>query len=225
MAAASERGTKRKAEAGGAGEPDEIDLGSAMSPLSREQLEILIVRFIGMHDELGDVLLAEVSKPVDSSAVHRATVAALNSFVGDLPIGELVGVLREHATRASNYVEARSFRNARDVLQALTGPFVDWCSVNAGSMREEDGERAEVETFFGDLESAWEGAIRGSSEELSADKAAAATKLFELLAGWRGKLQKDFGPIFSDPLRVLKRTIVAAGGGPPGADAKRAKKK
>lgn len=32
-------------------------------------------------------------------------------------------------------------------------------------------------------------------------------KLFQILSGWRTILTKDFGPLFSDPLRIQKRKI------------------
>lgn len=192
-------------------EVEDIDLGAAMSPLSREALELLVVRLVATHPEFGDMILREVSKPVDYTAVHRAVVAALNSFTGELPVGELLGVLEEHVKRAGDYVKAKSYANAQAVLSSMTGPFVQWCSVNAASM-DGEGERREVEEFFGRLEAAWEGALRGSERTLKRED---AEKYFGELAGWRTSLQEAFGPIFSDPLRVLKRFIKAAGGGPP----------
>jgi hypothetical protein len=50
-------------------------------------------------------------------------------------------------------------------------------------------------------------------------------EVFSTLAQWRVQLQETFGPLFSDPLRVLKAMMVKAGKTKAGSDIGGAKKK
>ena len=122
-------------------------------------------------------------------------------------VNEAVQVISDHINHVSEFVGAESFANALSLLEAISQPFVDYIVDHTKSVEGFDDEtRESVEFTFGELENAWQATLEGST--LDADK---ASGLFKTLAEFRVALTDSFGPLFSDPLRSLKKIIKKKG--------------
>lgn len=117
-----------------------FDLGYAMAPLSRQQLELIIVKMCLKHPECVDLITAEVTKPADSASVR---IELQNMFQLDgSSISEVIQHIEEILMRANDYCAAKAGRNGLELLDAVCSTFVSHCtdSLKADSLSDEVSE-------------------------------------------------------------------------------------
>jgi predicted GNAT family acetyltransferase len=194
-----------------------VDLGAYLTPLSRDQLEMLVVRMLAKHPVEFDAVVAEVQFPVDMHAVHAAVAAALDGGADDAVTAPELAELNKHAERAAAYLKVDSIANAQSFLYAITDPLVDGVvarGAGAGVADGDDEARKELERLFATLENAWtalfasppcaDGVAVGNAAPFELSQ---CEHWFKQLAAWRASLTPLLGPLFSDPLRTLKKRL------------------
>ncbi len=117
--------------------------------------------------------------------------------------------IEHHVSTARNYVLAKDSKNATAIMSVVTRPFVE--SLRDAKVVAESGteERALLDEFIVELETVWEKAINIAGQETKVED---LTELFKELSSYRIALTPLLGPIFSDPLRALKKRIRRATG-------------
>merc|ERR1712130_465024 len=105
-----------------------------------------------------------------------------------------------------DYADAKQFSNAISFLESLTHPFVNLCSKDMPDHGSE--EFPPLESFIASLENAWSKTLElGTTSTDITFEGSKFEGWFKLLAKCRSLLSKSMGPIFSDPLRILKKKI------------------
>jgi hypothetical protein len=178
---------------------EDVDLGALMAPLTREQLELIIVHFIAKTPEHAQVIFDQAHKPVDEHALQNEIDNLLN--VDIVALHEILSFMETMCSRAVDYAPI-STRNALSVLRVVTGPFVLYAINAIESGDHADEAQSEIEVCFGTIETAWVTALRAATLD-----GATSTTLARQLTEWRDALTPTFGPIFSDPLRTLTASM------------------
>lgn len=190
---------------------DDVDLGAVMSAMSREQIEMLLIRMVAMHPEGIDLLLDESQKTVNVEDAVEPLILLLEDEASTL--SAVQATLASITTRVSAYTTAGVYANAVLILEATTGPFVSYCvDLHAAQMLPGAGsdERLSLDACVTGLEDCWLNYFQQCPRNLAvASDAAAVEDFFKQLADWRTQLSPLLGPIFSDPLRHLKKLLQA----------------
>lgn len=217
-------------------EEEHIDLGYLMGILSRQQLEMVLAKFIMVHPE-SDHLLLEACSNIEVTEEELAEELQLDPEMAS-PL-EVAAAAQDAVTRANNFALAKDCFNAMVILEYVTEALMQALGLQQQERRrrkqtqprraqqnnEDDEEREVITLFVQRLELVWEQALNllaKRAEEQPAKFVDRLQSLFETLASWRLQLQPDFGPMFSDPLRVLKKSLKRLLAAPASASSGRA---
>eukprot|EP00808_Paulinella_micropora_P023892 g55396.t1 len=189
------------------GEGAAVDLGVLLACLSRQDLELALVQLIARHPQEAERLYEAAHRDVDTEDVHNEVFASMmaDSALAMLP------KLQPVIARANNFCKVGAARNGMVVLQSVTPPLVTLLAEEdeAEAQQELKGS-TELAQLLATLEEAWREVLTlrcSGADELSVGQ---AQELFAQLGDWRTQLTPLLGPLFSDPLRVLKKHIQAA---------------
>lgn len=177
-----------------------FDIGFAISNLSRDQLELLIVRLIAANPEQSSIVLEECRKPIDSFALDGELRELLMDGGIERPLFEDLETLV--IAKAQGYVLSGDYHNALRVLDLCSGQIVHWIIEQKKRISTDTDFKRQVENTAAALETLWEDTLKLLKEQ---DYAIFnLKKTFRDLASLRQDLTPILGPIFSDPLRRLK---------------------
>ena len=154
-----------------------------------------------------DLILEESRQEVNLEDIE-GSIAQLDKAATPVRPEALVGAFEETLDRAGEYVKGGDHKNALAILGTITGPIV--CHVAKMDLAEEH-DKSTIDSFFSSIEEAWSTCIAAvpvgeTPEERQKDKEL-AEGWFKQLAGWRTQVTEKMGPMFSDPLRALKKRI------------------
>jgi hypothetical protein len=105
--------------------PDDIDIGYVLAPLSREQVELIVVRLLEKHPESLPIVLAEAAKPIDLESLQQS-IAAHADEEGNLDLDFLHGLLERAADFAKSEAGSANALNVlRLVAETVTAKFAE----------------------------------------------------------------------------------------------------
>mmetsp|Transcript_37679 Transcript_37679/g.74148 ORF Transcript_37679/g.74148 Transcript_37679/m.74148 type:complete len:171 (+) Transcript_37679:215-727(+) len=120
--------------------------------------------------------------------------------------------------KAANYAKTGYVSKALLVLSAISPMLIEATVENSKSEGFEEEDKTHCEEFFSKLENSWADVFEAygtpppSGSQSDDDKApndvATLEEYFKELATWRTQLTPSFGPLFSQPLRTLKKKIL-----------------
>lgn len=176
-----------------------------LAPLTRDQLEMLVVRMLMKHPEE----LAELQKKSEEE-VKTDTLNALSKSLAAKTVMQAIMALELFLEQAYDYLNNCDFKNGYRMLNTFSVGFVE-CLLRADNVEwvagrpQQDPDRQTLDSFVAQWESAWEKTVAG----LKVAKKEDLEELFVLLADWRTQCSAHevYGPLFSDPLRALKSRI------------------
>jgi len=247
MSVSSSSDGSATAAAAAAGDSDSLDVGLLLAPLTREAVEMVVLRMLNKHPEDAEEIIAAARRPVDTLEIHHEVNAIANMATS---IPSACDEFESFVTRASDYLASGHVRNAAAVLETLSAPVVEW-SYDQGKLSELDEEdKQAMEQLLATLENAWQSTLEkcevcaassvgaramgvaapismasGAANRMTAEESANARarripidtlarnelEYYEkMLNGWKTKLTKKIGPIFSDPHRCAKKKLAAA---------------
>ena len=199
-----------------------------LSVLDRQQLEMLCVRMIA-KDPSNFEMLEAMTSHLDTGALLESIDTAMSDSAGSSYF--FSKALSPMVDRATMYAKIGRINNALSALLSISSSFA-LCvcedeNIPSGANDAEDEEkeeRQELDLFVAKLEQTWEVVAQKYSPTLVSSHQSAADKgvtdmnevslpkthqdLFALLADWRVNLTPTFGPLFSDALRVVKKSIM-----------------
>jgi len=124
-----------------------IDLSVLLAPLSRYDLELLIVEFIGSHPEFYPRLLQLTHRPINTTTL-TSSLSSLLSF-SSTP-SSVTPDLEPYLDQSNDYVKAGDVHNALKILDVLTALVVKWVKeLRRGKEEETDEEYKQLESWFG----------------------------------------------------------------------------
>jgi len=209
---------------------EEIDLGLLLSPLSRDDLELLVVKLISQQPEQIVDLLRLCCKPIDITSIISSIQSIITCFV---TIPSACNEFEPLIERCNDYSNAQHSQNAFQILIPLTEKCVEWTLIERKGMsiedEEDDDDSKALQGLFTLLENAWQQAIDCSvivnhAKQISVHTAtseqlqtATQQQLFAQLTNkqlsdhisrlskWKNELTPLIGPIFSDAIRSAKK--------------------
>ena len=138
-------------------DPDCLDLGALLAPLSREDVELMVVKLLSKHPEDAGWVVAASRKPVDTLEVFNEVKSATANATS---ISGCLSDLESHVSRADDFLRSGHVRNAVAMLEVMSAPIVSWL-VEQGDLDElEDPEdKQSLQAFTALLENSWQNAI------------------------------------------------------------------
>lgn len=138
-------------------DPDCLDLGALLAPLSREDVELLVVKLLSKHPAEAGWVVAAARKPVDTLEVSnevKTVTANATSIAGCL------ADLESHVSRADDFLRSGHVRNAVALLEVMSPPIVSWLLEQGSPDDLDDAEDKEaIQAFTALLENAWQSAM------------------------------------------------------------------
>jgi hypothetical protein len=204
---------------------DSIDIGYLVAPLARDRLELFLADLISRHPEEFPSLLSLAQRPVDRHELLVTTQNALS--IQGYSVFDVIGDILPLIERSLDYSRANHWKNCIQILEIVCSPVIDWIKDQSTEYEPGDEEWKSMEHLLQSMESSWQAAIVGcpvqgrerNQEELSArnslvplpaDQELTIAQLMnfqEKLNKFKTILTPSFGPLFSDPLRSIRRKL------------------
>lgn len=173
---------------------DAFDLGDAFTTMSRDELELLLVKTVSMYPESYEFIKDQVLKPLDKDTIDQEVKEAVSSLQTENEATQLRNLLET----AKSYSKCLSFKNSSYILESI-------CTEILAMFSKQEYDDITVSNLFPDLENSWSVFLHQlRSVELQGYDRTSLKVLFKDMAKWRQMLIPVFGPIFSDQLRDMK---------------------
>jgi hypothetical protein len=175
------------------------DIALVMAVLSREQLELVLAKVCAEFPVAARELLDEARKPIQADQIRAELEEAIEVFE---ETGDDAGIVEGIVERANAYLLAKDVKNCQRILDLISEELVNQTEKSNGFQQNKNW----YEKIFGVVENAWQGFFELITENQNM-RVKEVKQVFKKVAEWRQRLVPSLGPIFSDPLRMLKIRI------------------
>jgi len=152
---------------------DCLDLSALLAPLSRDDVELMLVRMLDKHPQEANWIVQVARKPVDTLEIANevkavcANAASIRGCCEELEI---------NVARSSDFLRGGHVRNAVAVLEVLTPPVVSWLAEQGSpDDLDDDDDKQSLQGFLALLENAWQAAFEQAKLVASAPGTAPTT--------------------------------------------------
>lgn len=175
----------------------DFDLGPVLAQLSRPDLELVVVKMIAKFPESIDVLIDLAKKEVNIEEIK----SELNSAIETEDEECIVTAWEQYLDRAGHCAIFNNITTSVLILSEVSESFVGWATTKN---KDELAENPLIEPFVTKLESVWSQALTQNPQQKHKELLEAS---FKKLATWRNAITPLLGPLFSDPMRSVKKSI------------------
>jgi len=180
-------------------DPDkgDCDLGPILAQLSRPDLELVVVKMLAKYPEAISVIIELANKEIDTEEIRSELAAALQTEDEEC----ILAAWEQYLDRAAHCASFNNVAIAIGILSEVSDSFVGWVAQRS---KDDVTRDPSIEPFVTKLEGVWSQALTQSPQQRHKELLEGS---FKKLADWRNTLTPLLGPVFSDPMRSVKKSI------------------